>query len=229
MKLLLILLFAWQASAQETLSVSIIGLNLGTVIYNSKYKIYRSKILGEKGLKKLSAEFKTKGLEFPKTIIYLHYKDFKGRNPRAFQEYNLRTHYSYDFLHPFNYSYRTYLDGRNPSQPEKDIDKSSPLSELGLTIFGVPIEDGLDGGIDALARILDVVLDPDRQPVLLRCHRHRLLPMVDESLDVFRFEGPFVRQSEIQRPVQLPCRQHEDLASVVLGGISAITVTSGQL
>ena len=151
------------------------GWNFGVVKMNSTYQIYRSEILGSDGLKAVSEGLKQNSLPFPKTIVYMNINGYSDRDLRAMEEFREKEFYNYSFFHSFLYSYRTYLDGTNPYEPREDIDAKNYLGTEAKEEFGVVSDQTPDGGVDAFARILDVVLDPAQQPILIHClgGRHR--------------------------------------------------------
>jgi hypothetical protein len=154
-------------------------LNFGVVVKNDKHTLYRSEILGKSGLEKLYKHLDKNKLPRPKTVIYMNKNGYggwsTGFDSRAIQEYELQAKYRYKFFHSYDQKYRTYLDGDNPYYPSKDIDQSKYMNGDAKKYFGL-IEDGkADGGADAFVRIMNIVLDPARQPVLFHCAggRHR--------------------------------------------------------
>jgi hypothetical protein len=151
------------------------GWNFGVVKMNSTYQIYRSEMLGSEGLKAVSEGLRENKLPFPKTIIYMNTNGYSNKDLRAMEEFREKDFYNYSFFHSFLYNYRTYLDGKNPYEPNEDIDAKNYLGDEAKDEFGVVSDKTLDGGVDAFARILDVVLDPSKQPVLIHClgGRHR--------------------------------------------------------
>lgn len=154
-------------------------LNFGVVANDENYQIYRSAELGNDGLERIESILKSKGLPFPKTIIYMNDEGYQGLFPEfsafAVEEFKAQEKYGFKFYHPFDYNYRTYLDGVNPYEPSEDIDKKDNLNSEAKELFGVIEDEKKDGGIDSLVRILKLVLDKDKQPVLFHCHggRHR--------------------------------------------------------
>lgn len=151
------------------------GWNFGVVKMNSTYQIYRSEMLGSEGLKAVSEGLRLNNLPFPKTIVYMNINGYSNNDLRAMEEFREREFYNYSFFHSFLYNYRTYLDGKNPYEPKEDIDARNYLGDEAKEEFGVVSDKTPDGGVDAFARILDVVLDPSKQPVLIHClgGRHR--------------------------------------------------------
>jgi protein tyrosine/serine phosphatase len=93
----------------------------------------------------------------------------------AIEEYGARVKYGYEYFHSFRYDYRTYLDGENPYEPSSDIDDKKWLSSKAIKYFGYREDNKADGGVDAFIRIIELVLDLQRQPVLFHCQggRHR--------------------------------------------------------
>jgi hypothetical protein len=170
--------------------------NFGVVVKNTKYQIYRSGKLGKKGLKYLKKELKNRNLPFPKTIIYMNdegyndtMKDYvvtKGKPLFALNEYKLQDQYGFKLFHSYDYNHRTYLDGRNPLVPTDDIDNGNNLGVIAQKTFGPNPNDGVDGGIEAFYRILDLMLDPNNQPVLFHClggkHRTGMMGLAIRSI-----------------------------------------------
>jgi hypothetical protein len=132
-------------------------------------------MLGSEGLKAVSEGLRANNLPFPKTIVYMNTNGYSNKDLRAMEEFREKDFYNYSFFHSFLYNYRTYLDGKNPYEPNEDIDAKNYLGDEAKNEFGVVSDKTLDGGVDAFARILDVVLDPSKQPVLIHClgGRHR--------------------------------------------------------
>lgn len=164
--------------------------NFGVVINNGQYKIYRSSSLGTSGLNEVWAYLKKNNLPLPKTIIYMNDEGYKTRflsEDFALQQYALQEKYGFKMYHSFDYKYRTYLDGHDPINPSEDIDLKDNLNSTALKLFGPNPKDGIDGGVDALTRILDVVLDPANQPVLYHClggkHRTGMVSMIIRHLE----------------------------------------------
>ncbi len=154
-------------------------VNFGIVIQNEHYQIYRSRLLGKLGLSKIDTYFKENDLTFPKTIVYMNRQGYRGPlflfAQFAITEYELQNTYGFNFYHSFGYDYRTYLDGRNPYEPEDDIDRGRHLNAKAKKLFGEIKDDKKDGGVGAFIRILELVLDRDKQPVLYHCFggKHR--------------------------------------------------------
>lgn len=178
--------FPKMAAAQPTqLSAELFPLkdyNFGVVKLNSTYQIYRSEILGRKGLDAVLDHLKKNKLPAPKTVIYMNTDGYSGKDLRAMEEYQAQKPLGFQFFHSFGYDYRTYLDGKNPSKPSEDIDSGDYLGDLAKGTFGEINDPSNDGGEDALKRILNVVLDPTKQPVLFHClgghHRTGMIAMV---------------------------------------------------
>lgn len=151
-------------------------IKFGVVVNNSEYKIYRSAALGRGGLKTLRKHLRKNALPFPKTIVYMNKGGYKFPFYFALHEYLAEQSGEFgdfDFFHSFG-NVRTYLDGVDPYNPSEDIDQEGALGSEASEYFDLR-DDGLDGGMDALKRILDIVLDESRQPVLFHCFggRHR--------------------------------------------------------
>ena len=153
-------------------------LNFGLLVNNSKHKIYRSERLGSSGLKELKEYLQKKRLPFPKTILHMNRHGFKKKFPFferfAIEEFKLQKKYAFNFYHGFKYSYRTYLHGENPYEPDEDIDGTKYLGKDGRKYFGIIKDNKKDGGIDAFMRIMHLILKSD-EPVLFHCTggRHR--------------------------------------------------------
>lgn len=153
-------------------------INFGVLVLNDKYQIYRSGKLGESGLIQLEKHLREKGLPFPKTIIHLNSRGFSWWiDHYALDEFQMQNRYGYTFFHPYKMDYRTYLDGQNPYKPHTIIDYWTPLSQKSLQLLQIRAVENptAEGGIDSLKRVLALILDPSRQPVLFHCDggRHR--------------------------------------------------------
>ena len=151
-------------------------IKFGVVLNNDEYTIYRSAALGKGGLKTLHKHLKKNGLPFPKTIIYMNKNGYKFPFYFALDEYfasETQKYGGFKFYHSFGEE-RTYLDGINPYEPRDDIDRKSILGSRARKYFRLR-DDGVDGGMDSLMRIMDLVLSPENQPVLFHCFggRHR--------------------------------------------------------
>lgn len=153
------------------------SINFGVVANNSTYKIYRSKRLGSKGLRRLSMHLQQNQLPFPKTIIYMNDEGYGRKGIFAIEQYELANSYGYQFLHSFDPNFRTYLDGHDPRSPSEDIDRKGNIRDpRAKKYFGtVRANDGLDGDYTDFANILLTVLNPQKQPVLFHCYggKHR--------------------------------------------------------
>jgi hypothetical protein len=149
------------------------SIRFGVLVSNDKYQIYRSSLLGEDGLKKLDKHLIKNDLLFPNTIIYMNYAGYEFPFYFALDEYELQGYYGYELFHSFG-TPKTYLEGYDPYNPQDDIDKKNALGRKAKKLFE-PKEDGLDGDVDDFFLILNMVLDPKRQPVLFHCFggRHR--------------------------------------------------------
>ena len=151
-------------------------IKFGVVLNNPTYTVYRSAALGRGGLKTVQKHLEKNDLPFPKTIIYMNKNGYKFPFYFAIEEYIVEQKKSFgdfDFFHSFGKE-RTYLDGVNPYEPRDDIDSKWVLGSTARKYFELR-NDGVDGGIENLKRILHLILDPERQPVLFHCHggRHR--------------------------------------------------------
>lgn len=205
----LILLFMLALSAN--LFAAVEDFNFGIVINNSKYHIYRSSSLGTQGIDDVWNYLKKNNLPTPKTIIYMNDEGYKSRflsEDFALQEYALQEKYGFKMFHSFDYKYRTYLDGHDPFNPTEDIDLKDNLNSAALKLFGPNPKDGIDGGVDALNRILDLVLDPASQPVLIHCmggkHRTGMVAMIvrylesDKASDVIGTDSVLKSRAEVE-------------------------------
>jgi protein-tyrosine phosphatase len=146
--------------------------NFGVVIKNKNYQIYRSTTLGNKGVAEVWKYLASNNMPAPKAVVYLSDEGFKTRflsQDLGLQEYLIQDQYGFKMFHSFDYKQRTYLDGRDPEVPSEDIDHKNNLSEDAQKYFGPDPQDGIDGGMDALYRILDIVLDPANQPAMIHC------------------------------------------------------------
>jgi hypothetical protein len=156
------------------------SLKFGVLVNNENYLIYRSKKLGTKGLSKLHKYLYSEDLLKPKTIIYMNKHGYKIPFLFALDEYYLQEDYGFNFYHSFGL-HRTYLDGHDPYMPKDDIDREDKLGSEAQDLFDL-LDDGLDGDVDDLVRILELVLNPDNQPVLFHCfggrHRTGIVAMV---------------------------------------------------
>ncbi len=164
---------------------AISDFNFAVVVNNANYKIYRSSALGKAGLADLETYLKKNQMPMPKTIIYMNDEGYKSGffvEDFALQEYALQDKMGFRFFHSYDYKQRTYLDGHDPYNPSEDIDLKNNLNSEALKLFGPNPKDGKDGGTDALKRILDLVLDPNNQPVLFHCmggkHRTGMVGMI---------------------------------------------------
>lgn len=155
------------------------SLNFGVLVENPYYTLYRSSKMDEGSLKKLYTHLTKYSLPYPKTIIYMNRQGYGGYasvfQKNAIQEYEGSLEYGFEFFHPYRYDYRTYLEGKNPYQPHDDIDKKKYVNDTAVKYFGLIGDGKEDGGVDAFIRIMELVLDPNRQPVLFHCYggRHR--------------------------------------------------------
>ncbi len=185
--------------------------NFGVVINNSKYQIYRSSSLGSSGIAEVWAYLKKNNLPLPKTIIYMNDEGYKSRflsEDFALQQYALQEKYGFKMYHSFDYKERTYLDGHDPFNPTEDIDLKDNLNSAALKLFGPNPKDGIDGGVDALTRILNIVLDPQNQPVLYHClggkHRTGMVSMIirhlesDNASDVIGTDSVLKSRAEVE-------------------------------
>lgn len=170
-------------------------IRFGVVVNNENYTIYRSSKLGKRGLKMLDKHLDELNLPFPKTIVYMNKSGYSFPFYFAVQQYEAKEKYDFDYFHPFS-DMRTYVDGHNPFVPTEDIDNKSTLGRKARKYFPLR-DDGIDGGIEAVRRVLDIVLDPARQPVLFHCfggrHRTGMVAMLIRYLQGgFWTEGPTV-------------------------------------
>ncbi|MBI2603520.1 MAG: tyrosine-protein phosphatase [Deltaproteobacteria bacterium] len=176
-------------------------LNFGVVVRNENYTIYRSAALGSSGLKLLSWYMNANDLPFPKTIIYMNKDGYAFPQYFALQEYFKSNDYGFTFHHPFG-DLRTYVDGDNPYYPKDDIDTASVLGKEARRYFELR-DDGVDGGLQTVLNVLDVVLNPANQPVLIHCqggrHRTGMLAMILRYLQGgFWVNGPRTRKQGLE-------------------------------
>ncbi|MBT3984016.1 MAG: hypothetical protein HOE90_21855 [Bacteriovoracaceae bacterium] len=146
-------------------------IKFSVVKINPFYKIYRSKILGKKGLEILREGLAYKRLPFPKTILHLDHRGLKGHGEYssglALEEFDQQEKYHFEFIHPFVVGARTYLDPIDPYHPSIDIDQQKYFGKKASESIPVFPDKGKDGGVVSFFNILDVVLDTARQPVLI--------------------------------------------------------------
>ncbi len=163
--------------AGSDLGPSYPDLNFGVVISNSHYTIYRSEKLGRSGLRKLAVHLQKNNLPFPKTVIYMHSDGYKFPSYFALEEYEDLESGVYgdvQFYHPFG-PLRTYVDGKSPYFPSHDIDAENILGNRAKEYFQPVPDNKVDGGAEDVLKVLEIVLNPDNQPVLYHClgGRHR--------------------------------------------------------
>jgi hypothetical protein len=177
--LLICFLFSLSALADERYHLSKGGPNnLGLVMRNENYTLYRSASLGASGLADLAKHLEERRLPFPKTIIYMnrngYSRSFLRPTAYAVEEYEFSKKYGYEFYHTFRSDYSTYLTHGNPYFPTKDVNSKDLLNEKAVKYFGFHPEMKLEGGMDSFYRILDLVLE-SKGPVLFHCSggRHR--------------------------------------------------------
>jgi hypothetical protein len=193
------------------------NLNLGVVTLDETYQIYRSKKLGRSGLYLLDLYLESNKLPFPKTIVYMNDEGYEPFYQFAIEEYKLQDHYLYQFYHGYDYDYRTYLDGRNPYSPQDNIDDRffTHLIDRHFGLATSPQYEQVEGGIDAFFRIMKIVLDPEKQPVLFHCwggkHRTGIIAMAIRYLQgpawTTPLDGPPVMIEGV--PFQLNAAQKE--------------------
>ena len=204
-----------QPTQLSTESFPLVDYNFGVVKLNSTYQIYRSEILGKKGLTAVLSHLKKNKLPAPKTIVYMNYAGYSDDDSRAVEEYQAKQTLGFEFFHSFGYDYRTYLDGTNPSKPSADIDEGNYLGATAKDAFGVIVDPTKDGGEEAFKRILDVVLDPSKQPVLFHClgghHRTGMVALALRYIEGDAWlKGSYpVRVPPIFRKQDLNRAQHE--------------------
>lgn len=154
--------------------------NFGVLAAKDPYFIYRSCELGKAGLSELKQHLVNAGLPFPKTIIYMNAEGYALPLYYAIDEWKAQEQYGFKFYHPFG-SVRTYLDGQDPYHPTDVIDKFRYLGMVGRRYFN--LGDGeITGGIEQLFTILNLIVDPENQPVLFHCmggfHRTGIVAML---------------------------------------------------
>lgn len=143
-------------------------IHLGTVIHNDQYQIYRSAYLNNIGFDIFRKHLKKHQRKFPKTIIYMNKLGYRFPIYFALQEHRLQRYYDFKFYHSFG-EVRTYLDGTDPYRASEDIDSSSYLGKEARKHFSYK-DDKIDGGIREFKTILELILDPNNQPVLFHCY-----------------------------------------------------------
>jgi hypothetical protein len=155
------------------------SLNFGLVIENDTYTLYRSMQMNKDKLEELYEHLEENQLPYPKTVIYMNKQGYGGYadffSESAIEEYEESFKYGYEFFHPYRYDYRTYLSGHSPYTPDGDIDQKKYFGKHALKYFGLKQDGKADGDIEAFIRIMEIVLDPTKQPVLFHCYggRHR--------------------------------------------------------
>lgn len=183
--------------------------NFGIVSATQRYHIYRSAELGKRGLSELYDELEAANMPFPKTIVYMNAEGYSFPLYFAIDEWKLQSEYGYRFFHPFGFP-RTYLDGYDPYHPTDVIDKLRYLGPVGRKYFD--LGDGtIQGGIDTLTWILELILDPKNQPVLFHClggmHRTGMVAMLIRFMQKMPWErivseyhafNPFPRKENIE-------------------------------
>ena len=171
-------------------------IHFGVLVKNDTYTIYRSAALGKTGLRHLAKILRREDLPFPKTIIYMNDAGYQFPLYFAVHEYEASLDGKYgdfEFFHPFGKP-RTYVDGQNPYEPTDIIDTDMILGRKARRYF--QLGDGeVVGGVDAVLSILNLILDPERQPVLFHClggiHRTGMLAMLVRFLQAgFWVDGP---------------------------------------
>lgn len=174
-KLILVLMvFSTVLSCTEEEKELTDNIRFGLVANSQDYQIYRSRRLGVRGLNLLEEKLKSNNLPFPKTIIFLNDEGYGEKGRYAIGEYkaSLESDYGFKFYHTMGDDIQTYLDGTDPRNPSEDIDEKGVLSSLeGSELFSKNLrDDGNDGGMEDFYTILDIVLNPENQPVLFHCH-----------------------------------------------------------
>lgn len=172
------------------------SINLGIVIKNPTYTIYRSSALGKRSMRHLSNYLEDHDLPFPKTIIYMNSAGYAFPLYFAIDEYKAslaETYGPFDFFHPFG-ELRTYVDGQNPYYPTDFIDTSLYLGPVGRRYFSYH-DTGIAGGIESFMDVMNLILDPERQPVLFHCfggmHRTGMAALVLRYIQGGRWiDGP---------------------------------------
>ncbi|MBT3981724.1 MAG: hypothetical protein HOE90_10250 [Bacteriovoracaceae bacterium] len=115
----------------------------------------------------------------------------------ALEEFMEADSFGYDFHHSFgSESESTYVDGFSPYAPHEDIDGQDLLGDQASKLFSPGRSaNGRDGGIDEFNRVMDLVLDPNNQPVLFHCrgghHRTGMVGLIIRYLQSDQWlEGP---------------------------------------
>lgn len=179
------------------------SLRFGAMYDGPDYQIYRSAMLGKKGLKKLQTTLEEHDLPFPKTIIYMNHNGYTFPFYFALEEYkaSLSDEYGhFQFVHPFG-AVRTYIDGKNPYDPKLDIDTKRSLGHEARKLFPLR-DDGVDGGINNVLNVLKTILNPENQPVLFHCqggrHRAGMIAMLLRYMEGgFWVDGPKTKRDGI--------------------------------
>lgn len=179
-------------------------INFGVVVDNEKYSIYRSAKLGDGGLEKLKDHLDEEGRAFPKTIIYMNKSGYRFPFYFAVDEYKesiKNPDYGFfKFYHSFG-DLRTYVDGENPYFPSTNIDSRFALGFKAKKYFQLQ-DDAIDGGMDTVMTVLELILNPKHQPVLFHCfgglHRTGMMAMVMRYLQGgFWVDGPKVKSHDL--------------------------------
>jgi len=150
--------------------------NLGVLVNNAEFQIYRSERLGKEGVEEIFSSLSELGFKTPKTIIYMNYMNYSFFLDHAIEEYEIQDNFGFKFYHSYGKDMRTYLDGHNPLSPKRDIDDLESLNiwarptRSAVVEFEIKPDGKVDGGKDAFYRILDIILNPKNQPVLFHCH-----------------------------------------------------------
>lgn len=177
-------------------------LNLGVVVNNDKYTIYRSKALGRRGVLELYSHLQQLDLPFPKRVIFMnkegyrsyfggglfsqysHY--FTGMNYFAYEQAEVFRHFPQDlqvaFFHPLNS--RVYLSGQNPLEDMVAINIERVADPHIIDYFS-PDYFSIIGTRSNFFRVLELILE-NKEPSLFHCtgglHRTGMIALAIRNL-----------------------------------------------
>lgn len=159
--------------------------NFGIVVDNPTYHIYRSAELGREGIEELARL----GIA-PRAIVYMNWEGYAFPFYFALQEYEESLLRGFTFYHPHG-DIRTYLDGENPYSPTDRIDSIFKFGFKARRIFKKG-DNEIVGDTEALLKILNLILDPQNQPVLFHCfggmHRTGMVAMLIRSIQGWNWD-----------------------------------------
>ena len=95
------------------------------------------------------------------------------------EQLKLQKNYGFKLYHSYGETFSTYLDGNDPRIPKEDIDaKKNVTHKEASQLFRKPIfnkRGEKDGDVQDFIKILNLVLDREKQPVLFHCYagKHR--------------------------------------------------------